>query len=68
MIYEETIQQEGLAAFKVLVMPACDVLPQSVVTAVQAFQKTLGQVADGYPTKRVLDSLQALGASGAGIN
>ncbi len=36
--------------------------------AVQAFQKTLGQVADGYPTKRVLDSLQALGASGAGIN
>jgi len=36
--------------------------------AVQAFQKTLGQVADGYPTKRVLEALQALGASGAGIN
>jgi peptidoglycan hydrolase-like protein with peptidoglycan-binding domain len=36
--------------------------------AVQAFQKTLGQVADGYPTKQVLDTLQALGASGAGIN
>ncbi len=36
--------------------------------AIQAFQKTLGQVADGYPTQRVLDSLQALGASGAGMN
>lgn len=36
--------------------------------AVQAFQKTLGQVADGYPTKQVLDTLNALGASGAGIN
>jgi len=36
--------------------------------AIQAFQKTLGQVADGYPTNRVLDSLQALGAGGAGIN
>ena len=42
VIYEETIQQEGLADFKVLVMPACDVLPQSVVTVVQAFQKAGG--------------------------
>ena len=42
VIYEETIQQEGLDDFKVLVMPACDVLPQSVVAAVQAFQKAGG--------------------------
>jgi hypothetical protein len=44
VIYEETIQQEGLADFKILVMPACDVLPQSVVTAVQAFQDAGGIV------------------------
>ena len=42
VIYEETVQQEGLKDFKVLVMPACDVLPQSVVAAVQTFQKAGG--------------------------
>ena len=44
VIYEETIQTEGLGDFKVLVMPACDVLPQSVVGAVQAFQDAGGIV------------------------
>ncbi len=44
VIYEETIQQEGLDDFKVLVMPACDVLPQSVVTVVQAFQMAGGTI------------------------
>ena len=42
VIYEETIQQEGLDDFKVLVMPTCDVLPQSVVSAVQKFQDAGG--------------------------
>ena len=42
VVYEETVQQEGLDDFKVLVMPACDVLPQSVVSAVQAFQNAGG--------------------------
>jgi hypothetical protein len=42
VIYEETIQQEGLDDFKVLVMPSCDVLPRSVVDAVRAFQAAGG--------------------------
>jgi hypothetical protein len=44
VIYEETIQQEGLDDFQILVMPACDVLPQSVVAVVQAFQAAGGTV------------------------
>ncbi len=38
--------------------------------AVQAFQKTQGQIADGYPTKQVLTLLQAsaVGTAGAGTN
>ncbi len=44
IVYEETIQQRGLADFKVLVMPACDVLPQSVVDAVRQFQASGGKV------------------------
>jgi len=42
VIYEETVQQEGLNDFKILVMPVCDVLPESVVSAVLAFQKAGG--------------------------
>ena len=44
VIYEETVLQEGLDNFKVLVMPACEVLPQSVVSAVRAFQNVGGIV------------------------
>jgi len=44
VIYEETVGKEGLKDFKVLVMPACDVLPQSVVSAVRAFQNAGGIV------------------------
>ncbi len=38
--------------------------------AVQAFQKTQGQIADGYPTKALLVMLQAsaVGTAGTGIN
>ncbi len=38
--------------------------------AVQAFQKTQGQIADGYPTKQVLTLLQAsaVGTAGTGTN
>jgi membrane-bound lytic murein transglycosylase B len=37
--------------------------------ALAAFQKTQGQIADGYPTKEVLALLQAtvVGAAGAGV-
>ncbi len=44
IVFEETIQQEGLDAFTVLVMPDCDVLPQSVATAVLEFQRRGGVV------------------------
>jgi hypothetical protein len=44
VIYEETVQQEGLDDIKLLVMPACDVLPSSVASAVQAFQKAGGVI------------------------
>lgn len=39
ILFEETIQREGLDTIKVLVMPDCDVLPASVVEAVQRFQR-----------------------------
>jgi hypothetical protein len=38
VVYDETIQQEGLGAFKVLVLVDCDVLLESVVEKIQAFQ------------------------------
>jgi hypothetical protein len=44
VVYEQTIQKEGLDDFKVLVMPDCDVLPRSIVDAVQAFQDRGGIV------------------------
>jgi hypothetical protein len=42
IIYEETIQQQGLDGFRVLVLTDCDVLPESIVAAIQAFQKAGG--------------------------
>jgi len=44
VLYDETIQQEGLDGYKVLVMPDCDVLTESVVRAVQQFQARGGIV------------------------
>jgi hypothetical protein len=42
IIYEETIQKRGLDGFKVLVMTDCDVLSESIVAAIQAFQSAGG--------------------------
>ncbi len=38
VIYEETINRDGLDQYKVLSMMHCDVLPESIVEKVQAFQ------------------------------
>jgi hypothetical protein len=44
ILYEETILRDGLAPYKVLVLPACDVLPTSVVEKIKAFQAAGGIV------------------------
>lgn len=44
VIYDETIEQRGLDAYRVLLMPDCDVLTESMVAAVQAFQARGGIV------------------------
>jgi len=44
VIFDETIERDGLDGFKVLVMPDCDVLTESAVRAVQAFQARGGIV------------------------
>jgi hypothetical protein len=44
VIYEEHVLRDGLAPYKVLVMPYCDVLPRSVADAVLAFQRRGGLV------------------------
>jgi hypothetical protein len=44
VVYEESINRNGLDAYKVLVMPSCDVLPASVAEKVKAFQQRGGIV------------------------
>lgn len=44
IIYEETIAKDGLDDIKILVMPFCDVLPESIVSAIKNFQKRGGIV------------------------
>ena len=44
IVYEETIRKNGLDAFRVLVMPNCEVLPQDIVDAIHDFQKKGGIV------------------------
>jgi hypothetical protein len=44
IIYEQHVLRDGLGAYKVLVMPHCDVLPRSVADAVLAFQRRGGLV------------------------
>lgn len=44
VIYDETIEQRGLDAYKVLLMPECEVLTGTVAQAVQAFQARGGIV------------------------
>lgn len=44
VVFDQTIQQEGLDGYRVLVMPDCDVLTESVVAAVRSFQDRGGIV------------------------
>jgi len=44
VIFEETLLRDGLEGCKVLVLPACDVLPRSVVERIHAFQAAGGIV------------------------
>lgn len=44
VIYDETIERDGLDDYQVLVMPDCDVLTESVAEAVLAFQQRGGIV------------------------
>ena len=44
IVYEETILRDGLDQFRVLVLPHCDVLTESIAREVQEFQKRGGIV------------------------
>jgi len=44
IIYEQTILRDGLDGFKILVLPACDVLPSSVVAKIKEFQSKGGLI------------------------
>jgi len=44
IIYDETIERRGLDAYKVLLMPDCEVLTETMARAVQAFQARGGIV------------------------
>ncbi|MGQ9564476.1 MAG: LamG-like jellyroll fold domain-containing protein [Thermogutta sp.] len=44
IIYEETVLKSGLSQYRVLILPACDVLPASVVASISEFQKRGGIV------------------------
>ncbi len=44
VVYEETIRKNGLGQYNVLVMPNCDVLTESVVKEIHAFQRRGGVV------------------------
>jgi hypothetical protein len=49
IVFDETIERFGLDDYDVLVLPKCDVLPESVYNAVLAFQKRGGTIiADQY--------------------
>lgn len=44
IIYEETVLERGLDGYRVLIMPACEVLPRSVAERIIAFQQRGGIV------------------------
>ncbi len=44
VVFEESIQERGLDGFRVLIMPDCDVLPESVVEEIHDFQARGGIV------------------------
>jgi hypothetical protein len=54
IVYEETILRDGLDGIRVLVLPYCDVLPESVAEAIAAFQRKGGiLVADAHLAPRL---------------
>ena len=58
IVYEETVLRHGLAGYRVLVMPGCDVLTDSVAKAVHAFQARGGiVVADEHLTPGVIPDI-----------
>jgi hypothetical protein len=58
VLYEETINRDGLDDYKVLVMPACDVLPRSVYEKIAAWQRRGGIiVADEYLTPALMPDM-----------
>ncbi|MHB8997699.1 MAG: LamG domain-containing protein [Armatimonadota bacterium] len=49
IVFDETVVRDGLSGYRVLVMPFCDVLTESVVKRIKEFQKAGGLVvADEY--------------------
>jgi hypothetical protein len=58
ILFDETVVRDGLDAYKVLVMPYCDVLTQSVVAKIKAFQRRGGIViADEYLCPAILPDI-----------
>ncbi|MCC6446280.1 MAG: LamG domain-containing protein [Armatimonadetes bacterium] len=58
ILYEETVLRDGLGDYRVLVMPYCDVLTESVARKVKAFQKRGGiVVADEYLTPALVPDI-----------
>lgn len=58
VLFDETVARDGLNAYKVLVMPFCDVLTESVVARIKAFQKRGGiVVADEFLCPAILPDI-----------
>lgn len=58
VVFDETVVRDGLDQYKVLVMPFCDVLTESVVARVKAFQRRGGiVVADEYLCPAILPDI-----------
>lgn len=54
IVYDETVREKGLSPYRILVLPGCDVLPQSVVARIEEFQKNGGLVVgDEYLTPAI---------------
>lgn len=58
VLFDETVVRDGLDAYSVLVMPYCDVLTESVVAAIKAFQRRGGIViADEFLCPAILPDI-----------
>ena len=59
IIYEESILRNGLDEYKILAMPYCDVLPESVYRKILAFQRRGGIViADPYVAPAIVPDIE----------